>query len=386
MFNFTFQNPVKILFGKGTIQELPNLIAPAEKILLLYGGGSIKKNGVYDQVINALKGYDITEFSGIEPNPEYKTCLKAVEVVRKKNIDFLLSVGGGSVLDATKFIAAAAVYQGDDPWDFVGGKPKAKLSGALPLGDILTLPATGSEMNTNAVISHAAIGEKRAFSSSHVYPRFSILDPETTMSLPERQVINGIVDTFVHVTEQYLTYDVNSPLQDRFAEGILLTLVEEGPKVFKDPQDYDVRANLMWASTLALNGLIGQGVPGDWATHMIGHELTAAHGLDHAQTLAIVLPAVLKHQKENKQSKLIKYANNVWQLDGKTNAETIKGAINRTITFFNSIGMPTQLGDYKLTPRDCRPCVEQLKKRGSKLGEHENISYKEAAEIFELAA
>ncbi|MBN1999450.1 iron-containing alcohol dehydrogenase [candidate division KSB1 bacterium] len=386
MFNFTFHNPVKIVFGKDTIKELPNLIDPDEKILLLYGQGSIKRYGVYDQVLKALKGYKIVEFPGVEANPEYETCMKAVEVVHKEKINFLLSVGGGSVLDATKFVAAAAVYDGKDPWDFVAGNPKAKIKGALPLGDVLTLPATGSEMNTNSVISRASIGEKRAFSSSYIYPRFSILDPMTTMTLPERQMINGIVDTFVHVMEQYLTYDVYAPLQDRFAEGILLTLVQEAPKVIKDPKNYNVRANLMWASTLALNGLIGKGVPGDWATHMIGHELTALHGLDHAQTLAIVLPAVLKHQKEQKVTKLMKYARNVWGVTDKAEPETINAAINRTVTFFNSIGMPTQLSDYKLTPKDCQPCVEKLKKRGSKLGEHENITYKEVAEILELAA
>jgi len=251
---------------------------------------------------------------------------------------------------------------------------------------VLTLPATGSEANGNAVLSRKALGQKLPFSSRHVYPRFSILDPETTYSLPERQVINGIVDAYMHVIEQYMTYEVNTPLQDRFAEGILLTLIEEGPKVRKDPHNYDARANIMWCTTMSLNGVIACGVVEDWATHMIGHELTALHGLDHAQTLAILLPAVWKHQRTHKAEKLLKYARRIWGIESADSEAAIDEAIDRTVNFFNSIGMPTKLSDYDLTPAKCMKAAAQLHRRGVKLGEHKNIGKKEVEEILLLCA
>ncbi len=293
MLNFTYHNPVKVVFGKGAIAELPKLIPAEAKVLMTYGGGSIKQNGVYEQVIHAMQGRPMLERGGIEPNPRYETCMKAVELAKAEGVDFLLAVGGGSVVDGTKFIAAAVPYRGGDPWDMLldWGRVPAN---PLPLGCVLTLPATGSEMNGGAVISRESTGEKLFFVTPQTFPRFSILDPETTYSLPPRQVANGIVDAWVHTTEQYLTYPAEAPLQDRQAEAILLTLIEEGPKALADPQNYAVRANLMWCATQALNGLIGCGVPQDWATHMIGHELTALYGIDHAQSLALVLPGVLR--------------------------------------------------------------------------------------------
>jgi NADP-dependent alcohol dehydrogenase len=386
MQNFTFNNPTHIVFGKGRIPELAKLVHPDEKILMTYGGGSIKTNGVYDQVKNALGGHHVVEFGGIEPNPEYETCMQAVKKAREEKIDFLLSIGGGSVLDATKFIAAAIPYEGEDPWDIISKGTEGRLRLAVPLGCVLTLPATGSEANGNAVLSRKALGQKLPFSSRHVYPRFSILDPETTYSLPERQVINGIVDAYVHVIEQYMTYEVNTPLQDRFAEGILLTLIEEGPKVRKDPHNYDARANIMWCATMALNGVIACGVVEDWATHMIGHELTALHGLDHAQTLAILLPAVWKHQRVHKTEKLLKYARRIWGIKSSDSEASIDEAIDRTVNFFNSIGMHTRLSDYDLTPAECMKAAEQLHRRGVKLGEHKNIGKKEVEEILLLCA
>lgn len=386
MQNFTFNNPTHIVFGKGRITELAKLVHPDEKILMTYGGGSIKTNGVYDQVKNALGGHQVVEFGGIEPNPEYETCMQAVKKAREEKIDFLLSIGGGSVLDATKFIAAAIPYEGEDPWDIISKGPEERLRLAVPLGCVLTLPATGSEANGNAVLSRKALGQKLPFSSRHVYPRFSILDPETTYSLPERQVINGIVDAYMHVIEQYMTYEVNTPLQDRFAEGILLTLIEEGPKVRKDPHNYDARANIMWCATMALNGVIACGVVEDWATHMIGHELTALHGLDHAQTLAILLPAVWKHQRTHKAEKLLKYARRIWGIESADSEAAIDEAIDRTVNFFNSIGMPTKLSDYDLTPAKCIKAAAQLHRRGVKLGEHKNIGKKEVEEILLLCA
>ncbi|HCN91196.1 MAG TPA: NADH-dependent alcohol dehydrogenase, partial [Oxalobacteraceae bacterium] len=295
MLNFDFYNPTKIVFGQGRIAELPTLIPPEARVLMLYGGGSIKSNGVLDQVRAALSGYTVQEFSGIEPNPSFETLMQAVELVRKEKLDFLLAVGGGSVIDGTKFVAAAVDFEGD-PWQILK-KRGANITQALPFGSILTLPATGSEMNNGSVVTRKSLKAKVPFSSPHVFPKFSILDPATTFTLPVRQIGNGVVDAFAHVMEQYLTYPVNAPVQDRFAEGILLTLIEEGPKALAEPDDYDVRANVMWCATLALNGLIGAGVPHDWATHMVGHELTALYGLDHAQTLAIVLPSMLRVRK-----------------------------------------------------------------------------------------
>ncbi|MDZ7317094.1 MAG: iron-containing alcohol dehydrogenase [candidate division KSB1 bacterium] len=384
MYNFVYYNPTKILFGKGMIAKLPTLLDKEQKVLLAYGGGSIKKNGVYDQVMQALKGYSSVEFSGIEANPQYSTCMKAVEVVKREKIDFLLAVGGGSVLDAVKFIAAAARFPGKEPWDIL--TKGAKIVDALPLGCVLTLPATGSESNPNAVISRAETGEKLAFADDHVFPKFSILDPETTFSLPPRQIANGVVDAFVHVMEQYLTFDVNAPLQDRFAESILLTLIEEGPKALLEPLNYDVRANVMWAATLALNTLIGKGVPQDWTTHQIGHELTALHGIDHARTLAIILPAVMKHQRRYKADKIIQYGRRVWGIQEGDREKAIDLAIEKTVDFFRRMGVPTSLSDVSLTPQDVQKAVEAHARRGSRLGEHRHIGAKEIAEILQLAA
>ena len=291
MQNFTFYNPTRILFGSGRIADLAREIQANARVLITYGGGSIVKTGTLAEVKAALAGFTIFEFAGIEPNPTYETLMQAVELARRERIDFLLAVGGGSVLDGTKFIAAAIPFTGD-PWDILA--KRAKIGSAVPFGSVLTLPATGSEMNNGAVITKRASNDKLAFSNRLLFPRFSVLDPTKTYTLPPRQVANGVVDAFVHITEQYLTYPDDAKVQDRFAEGLLLTLIEEGPKALQVPEDYAVRANLMWTATLALNGLIGAGVPNDWATHMLGHELTALHGLDHAQTLAVVLPAMLQ--------------------------------------------------------------------------------------------
>jgi NADP-dependent alcohol dehydrogenase len=302
---------------------------------------------VYEQVRSALAGRPLVEFGGIEPNPHFETLMKAVEIVRAQDIDFLLAVGGGSVLDGTKFIAAAAPFKGDE-WDILA--KSAPVKSAVALGTVLTLPATGSEMNTNAVITNWTRREKLPLSSDLVYPRFSVLDPETTFSLPPRQIANGVVDAFVHVMEQYLTFPVDAPLQDRMAEAILLTLIEEGPKTLAEPQNYEARANVMWCATMALNGLIGQGVPQDWATHMIGHEITALCGLDHAQTLAIVLPGVLQVQHEQKRAKLLQYGERVWDIVSGSDDERIAGAIRRTREFFEKLGVPTTLHGYGVKP------------------------------------
>lgn len=379
MNNFTYHNPVQIVFGKGTIGQLASLIPAGKKILMTYGGGSIKQNGVYDQVKQALAGRARIEFGGIEPNPRYETLMKAVKICRSEKVDFLLSVGGGSVLDGTKFIAAAAFFEGNDPWDILA--KNAPINKALPIGCVLTLPATGSEMNMFSVVSRDSTQEKLAFANPQVFPQFSILDPETNFTLPERQTRNGVADAFAHVLEQYLTYPANAPLQDRQAEAILLTLTEEGPKVLKQPRDYAARANLAWSATLALNGLIACGVPQDWTTHMIGHELTALYGLDHAQTLVVVMPAVWKHQKQAKAQKLAQYAERVW---GVTGGDQAGQAIARTEQFFQSLGMKTRLSEYGIGSERFEEIGERFARRGSKLGEHQAIGKKEVIEILRL--
>ncbi|MBU4272632.1 MAG: iron-containing alcohol dehydrogenase [Planctomycetes bacterium] len=383
MLNFTYHNPVKIVFGHGSIAQLPRLVPADAKILMIYGGGSIKRNGVYDQVIAALKRNPPAEFGGIEPNPRYETCLKAVERVRAEGFDFLLAVGGGSSLDAAKFVAAASVYKGNDPWDMMSNWARVPAD-SLPVGCVLTLPATGSEMNGGAVVSREETKEKLFFNSPHSFPRFSILDPETTYTLPSRQTANGVVDAFVHTTEQYLTIPADAPLQDRQAEAILLTLIEEGPKALAEPQNYDVRANLMWCATQALNGLIGCGVPQDWATHALGHELTALYGIDHAQSLAVVLPGMLRQQRERKRAKLLQYAERVWQLcDGDEDARVAQ-AIERTEEFFRSLGVGTRLSDYDIPGDAVGTVASRLEKRGVKLGEHGDLEKKDLVKILTL--
>ncbi|MFT4221691.1 iron-containing alcohol dehydrogenase [Dysgonomonas sp.] len=377
MENFIYANPVKIIFGKDTIKEIVNEIPKGSKVLMTYGGGSIKNNGVYDQAVKALSTYEWYEFSGIEPNPHYETCMKAVALIKEKGIDFILSVGGGSVLDATKFIAAAVCFEGGDPWQILSKRSEVKK--ALPFGDIITLPATGSEMNAGAVITRAETQEKLAFGSPYTYPKFSVLDPTVTYSLPPRQIGNGVVDAFVHVMEQYLTYsESNALLQDHMAEAIVKTLVIEGPKALITPTDYDVRANLMWASTWALNGWISQGVPEDWATHMIGHEITAFYGLDHAQTLAIVLPGVMTVLKEQKGKKIIRLGKEVFGTDD------IDDTIKAVEGFFEKMGVKTHLSDYGLDDEVIAKVSDRLAKRGWKLGECGNITADTVKDILTI--
>lgn len=373
MLNFSFQNTTKIHFGEGQIKALSKAIPTNAKVLVTYGGGSIKTNGVYDQVVNALSEHTWYEFSGIEPNPSYDILMKAQNLIREHNIDFLLAVGGGSVVDGTKFIAAAALFEGDDPWDFVAkGQP---IKQALPIGCVLTLPATGSESNTGAVVTRD--GNKLPFQSSFVRPLFAVLDPVVTLSLSDRQISNGVVDAFVHTMEQYLTYSVNGKVQDRFAEGLLLTLIEEGPKalVAETAKDLDVRGNIMWAATMALNGLIGAGVPQDWSTHMIGHELTGAYKIDHARTLSIVLPAVMKVCTEAKREKLLQYAERIWNLTDGSEESRIHRAIEQTEAFFHAMQVPTRLSHVDLGEADIDGLIEKLTQHGMvKLGEHGAIT------------
>ena len=380
MDNFTYRNPTEILFGKGMIAEISSRVPADRPVLMVWGGGSIKKNGVYDQVKAALAGHKLVEFGGVEPNPLHETCMKALAVVKDKGIKFLLAVGGGSVLDAAKYVAAAAIFPGADPWEILRTHGSS-LTGALPLGAVLTLPATGSESNGNAVISRKSTSEKLHFASNYVYPAFSVLDPETTFSLPAKQVRNGLVDAFIHVCEQYMTFPAAALLQDRLAESVLQTLVEVAPRTLESPRDYASRADFMWSATIALNNLLSCGVPGDWATHMIGHELTAFYGIDHAESLAVVMPGVWTYKLAAKSAKLSQYGRRIW------NVGDAKAAIDKTEAFFHSLAMPTRLKDFGIEAEDAaRKVSERFASRKSAFGEQGDISADAVVQILRARA
>jgi NADP-dependent alcohol dehydrogenase len=384
MQNFEFYNPTRIVFGAGTIARLADLVPPGARVLILFGGASAEKSGTLAEVRAALGTRVVREFGGIEPNPSYETLMRAVEQLRAEQLDFLLAVGGGSVIDGTKFVAAAAVHAGE-PWDLVRSHG-AKIGAALPFGAVLTLPATGSEMNNGAVVTRKASHTKLPFRSRHLFPQFSVLDPTKSYTLPLRQVANGVVDAFVHIVEQYLTCPVQALAQDRFAEGLLQTLIEIGPRALAAPDDYDTRSNLMWVAALALNGLIGAGVPQDWATHMIGHELTALYDIDHARTLAIVLPSLLHAQRDIKRAKLLQYGTRVWNITEGSELERIDAAIARTRQFFESLGVPTRLSDHGLGAEAVEAVVAQLGAHGmTALGERGDIDLHASRAILEGA-
>ena len=385
MLNFELKNPTKILFGKGQIDNLNKELPKDAKILMLYGGGSIKKNGIYEQVKNALHSFEVVEFGGIPANPEYEVLLQALKVIKAEKITYLLAVGGGSVIDGTKFLSAAALYEGDSPWDIL--IKGIKTEKGMPFGTVLTLPATASEMNSGAVITRAETQEKFAMGGPGLFPEFSILDPQVVASIPQRQLANGVTDAFTHVLEQYMTYPVGGYLQDRFAESIMQTLVEVAPRVIQNPSDYEAAANFMWSCTMALNGLIQKGVPGDWAVHMMGHELTALFGIDHARTLAIVAPSHYRFNFEAKKEKLAQYGQRVWGITEGTKDEIAQAAIVKTEEFFHSLDIKTTLSEY--TP-DFKGTAEKIANRFTDrgwlgLGEHKNLSPANVQEIIEMS-
>ncbi len=380
MRNFVFYNSTKLIFGKGSISSLTTEIPLDKKIMIVFGGGSVRKNGVYEQVKQAMSKHVFVEFWGIEPNPTVDTIRKAVELGKKNRIDFLLSVGGGSVLDATKLIAVSIPYDGD-PWNLVVNSKLIKY--ALPFCDVMTLPATGSEMNTGAVISNVETKEKFPFNFS--YPEFSILDPETTYSLPSYQIACGIADTFVHVMEQYLTFPNQSLLIDRWAEGILQVLVEIAPKIKENKKDYDLMSNFMLSATMGLNGFIAMGVEQDWSTHMIGHELTALHGITHGQSLAIVFPATMRRLKEQKEGKILQYGERIWKITTGTNEEKVMEIIQKTEDFFRSLGLVTKLHEVGITDTTIMEVERRFNARNVAFGECHNVTGKVAREILELA-
>ncbi len=385
MNNFEFKNPTKIIFGKNTIEKLENEIPKDAKVLLLYGGGSIKKNGIYEQVKTALANVNIIEFGGIPANPEYAILIEALKVIKDENITYLLAVGGGSVIDGTKFLSAAALFDGDTPWDILSKNIRTEKG--MPFGTVLTLPATGSEMNSGSVITRAETKEKLAMGGPGLFPEFSILDPQVITSIPQRQLANGLTDAFTHVLEQYMTYPIGALLQDRFAESILQTIIEIAPKVLKDPTDYKAAANFMWSCTMALNGLIQKGVPTDWAVHAIGHELTALFGIDHARTLAVIVPSHYKFNFETKKEKLAQYAERVWNITEGSTDDKAYAAIEKTEDFFHDLGIDTKLSDYT---KDYEGTAEIIAKRftdrGWKaLGEHQSISPNKVETIVKMA-
>lgn len=377
MNNFDFQNPTRLLFGKGMIAKLSEAIPAGKRIMITFGGGSVKKNGVYDQVVKALEGRPYVEFWGIEPNPSVETLRKAIALGKQEKVDFLLAVGGGSVIDGTKLISAGLLYDGD-AWELVR---QGCVKNTVPLGTVLTLPATGSEMNCGAVISRYETKEKYAFYSN--YPVFSILDPETTFSLPPRQIACGLADTFVHVMEQYMTTTGQSRLMDRWAESILQTVIEIAPRIRENQEDYQVMADFMLSATMALNGFVAMGVTQDWATHMIGHELTALHGLTHGATLAIVFPGTLRTLRRQKQDKILQYGERVWGITEGTTDERIDRTIEKTEAFFRSLGLSTRLGEEQIGDETILEIERRFNESGVAHGEAGNVTGSVARQILE---
>jgi len=391
MLNFELYNPVNYVFGKGQIAKLTELVPSSRshgtKILIAYGGGSIFKNGVYDQVKAALPDHDIVEFGGIEPNPRFETLMKAVEIIRTEKIGFILAVGGGSVIDGVKFISAAVNFEGDAAEILKKRILFKDVSKVIPFGTVLTLPATGSEMNSGAVVTIEATQEKLTLGGSALFPVFSIVDPTVIISLPKRQLQNGVVDAFTHVMEQYLTYTHDALLQDRISESILQTLIEIGPAVVENPSDYKLASNFVWSATMALNGLIQKGVPSDWATHMIGHELTALYEIDHARTLAIIGPNLYRVMFDTKKDKLAQYGQRVWNIQGNSTEEIAEKAIEKTVDFFHQMGMKTKLSENaENIEKTADFIVNRFEERGWKaLGEKQNITLDKVKTIVEMS-
>lgn len=384
MNNFNFYNPTKVIFGKDRLSELDGVVPKNARVLVTYGGGSVKKFGTLAKVLESLGNRTIFEFGGIEPNPKYTTLMKAVEIVKNENIDFLLAVGGGSVMDGTKFVSLASQYNGDALDLLRNRSAGASITTAIDLGTVCTLPATGSEMNSGGVVT-SEVG-KRAFGNPLLFPKFSFIDPTLTMTLPDSQVANGIIDTFIHVCEQYVTYPAEGRFQDRTAEGILQTLIEVGPKTLADKEDYDMRANLVWCATMGLNGLIGAGVPGDWSCHMLGHELTAMFGIDHGKTLAILQPAIWEVRKEKKKAKLVQYAQRVWNITEGTDDEKADKAIVKTREFFESLGVKTHLSDYGVKEKQIEDLIKALDDHSmTALSETGDLTLDISREIFKKA-
>ncbi|CAA7194500.1 iron-containing alcohol dehydrogenase [Chryseobacterium potabilaquae] len=386
MLNFEFKNPTKILFGKGEINKIAKEIPNDAKVLMIYGGGSIKNNGIYDQVKQTLSNHELYEFGGVPANPEYEVLVDALRFIKEKNITFLLAVGGGSVIDGTKFLSAAANYKGE-PWEILKKSVRTPEGEGMPFGCILTLPATGSEMNSGYVISRRETNEKLSSGGPGLFPQFSVLDPEVVRSIPKNQVANGITDAYTHVLEQYMTSPSSADLQERIAESILISLQETAPKVMSENFNYDAAGNFMWCCTMALNGLIQKGVVTDWAVHAMGHELTAYYGIDHARTLAIIAPSHYRYNMEDKKGKLAQYAERVWGIKEGTIEEKAEIGIKKMEEFFHSLHIQTKLSDYV---EDYINTAERIEKTFTErnwlgLGEHQKITPRDVYKIVEMS-
>ncbi|BBI36379.1 iron-containing alcohol dehydrogenase [Cohnella abietis] len=383
MNSFELYNPTKLVFGADKIGQLGELVTPyGKRILLVYGGGSIKSSGLYNDVLYQLEGIGaiVHELPGIEPNPRLATVNKGINICRAEKIDFILAVGGGSVIDAAKAIAAGALYDGD-VWDFT--VRQATIQEALPLGTVLTLAATGSEMNGNSVISNWETKQKRAMGSKLIYPKFSILDPKLTYTVPANQTVNGIVDIMSHVFEQYFSLTTDIPLQERFAESILLTVIENGEKALENGSDYDARANLLLAGTYALNGTLPNGVSTDWATHGIEHEVSAIYDIAHGAGLAIIFPNWMKHVYKERASKFVQYAVRVWGVDpnGKSDDEIALEGIEATRNYFTRIGAPATLGELGINDEQLDRMAEEATKYGP-IGSFKMLSKEDVLSIL----
>lgn len=385
MNNFELYNPTKIIFGKGEIAKLKNELPKDAKILMLFGGGSIKKNGIYEQVSKALEGFDWQEFGGIPPNPEYSVLMKALEIIKKENITYLLAVGGGSVIDGTKFLSSAALYEGDEPWDILKNRIRTEVG--MPFGTLLTLPATGSEMNSGAVVTNVETNEKFGMGGPGLFPKFSILDPTVVSSIPERQIANGLADSFTHVLEQYMTYPVDAILQDKLAESVLSAILETAPRIMENPRDYKSAANFMWNCTMALNGLIQKGVPTDWAIHAMGHELTAFYGIDHARTLAILTKSHYTYNLKDKQAKLAQCGERVFGITEGDEKEKAEQCIEAIEEFYLSIGISTTLSSYtEEYEGTAQKIAERFTERGwTAMGEHNKLAPSDVEQIVEMS-
>ena len=388
MNNFEITTPTTIVFGKDQLPRISQLLrsqAIDGKVIVLYGGGSIEKSGFLDQLKAELSDLELHFFKGIEANPEYSTLMKAVDYIREHRIGYMLAVGGGSVIDGAKFISGAVNYEGD-PWDVLNQVPGSAFTSAVPFGCILTIPATGSESNSGAVISRSELKEKRTMGGPLFFPKFALLDPSFVATLPKRQIANGVIDAYTHTMEQYLTFKGENLLQERYAEGILSTLIEIGEKVLENPADYDLAANLMWCANQALNGVLRCGVTTDWATHMIGHELTALHGIDHAQSLAIIAPRLYEVKFESKKAKLAQYGKRVWNLEGSDD-QIARKAITKTEEFFHKLSVKTRISEYTSDYHETAKIIhDRFVQRGwLGLGENKDLTPKEAEYIVNQA-
>ena len=386
MDNFTFLNPTKLIFGKGQVEQLKIEIPQyGKRLLLVYGGGSIKRNGLYEQVVNLLEEIDVEvfELSGVEPNPRLSTAQKGIDICKNENIDFILAVGGGSVIDCTKLIAAGATY-GGDPWDIVTSKSPA--TNALPFGTVLTLAATGSEMNPSSVITNWNTKEKLGWGSSYVYPKFSILDPVNTYTVPKDQTVYGIVDIMSHVFEHYFHQTDNTPLQDRMCESILTTMIETAPKLLEDLENYDHRETVLYAGTMALNGMVNMGFSGDWATHNIEHAVSAIYDIPHGGGLAILFPNWMKHNVQVNPARFKQLAVRVFAVDptGKTNEEVALEGIEKLREFWNSIGAPATLADYDIDDSRLEEMADKTLINGE-FGNFNKLAYEDVLAIYQAS-